>query len=80
VETRQSRVRPFSERRESEEIGNGLALNFSGQPRIRSVHRLTALMTGLPAATAGMRHGLAAQIAETGEMLHEFGSTNLEVL
>jgi len=64
-------------------LGNGLALNFAGQPRIRPVHRLTALMTvtvGLPAATAGIRHGPAAQIAETGELFHEFGSTSFEIL
>src|ERR1041384_3932388 len=47
------------------------------------MHRLTGLVTvtvGLTATAAGVGNGPASQIAQTGELLGEFGSARFQIL
>ena len=64
-------------------LSNGFALNFIGQTYIRAMHGLARLMTvtvGLAAVTAGIGYRPTAQISETSELFHEFGSPGLQIL
>ena len=64
-------------------LGYRLTLHFVSQARFWAVRRTAGLMTpavGLAAAAAGSGDGTTAQIAYTGNLLDEIGSSGLQIL
>jgi len=69
--------------RRRQRLSYGLALVFECQSRVRAMHRITGLVTpavGFAATAAGIGDGTTAQIAQTGELLDEIGSSRLQIL
>jgi hypothetical protein len=64
-------------------LGYGLTMHFVSQARVRAMRRIAGLVTpavGLAASAAGSGDGTTAQIAQTGDLLDEIGSSRLQIL
>jgi hypothetical protein len=61
-------------------LGNGLALLFVGQTRVRPMERLAwlvAVAVGLTASTAGIRDRATTEITKSGQLFDDFGAARL---
>jgi hypothetical protein len=59
------------------------AIHLVGQSRVRTMHRLTGLVTvatGFTATAAGIGDRPAAQIAQPGELLGDVGAEHYQIL
>jgi hypothetical protein len=72
----------FLDSRSGQRFGNGFALLFVGQTRIRAMNRLVrlvAMTVGLTATTAGIGDGAAAEITKSGQLFDDFGAARFQI-
>lgn len=73
--------RLFLSGRSGQRFGDGFALLFVGQARVRAVRRLARLVAmtiGLTTTTAGIGDGAAAEITKAGQLFDDFGAARFQ--